>query len=229
MDKKERQKDNKTLNSLEEIKIYSDPYRLKIMKTFLDFGRTATVKEVADRLGEVPAKVYYHVKKLESIGLLWIDHTEVVNGIVAKYYRSFEGEIEIRSAEIEPELRGVYMSNVRRLVAEQFDETREAFLKQTDTNNPTRLVQNVLHMSKEEEKELFGRIRELLEPYERKRQGEGVLTYDFFLAVGANPEEASPADESRGESANDEQPAPESPKPAQKPAARTPRAKRGPK
>lgn len=45
-----------------------------------------TVKEIADELGEVPAKVYYHVKKLEAIQVLYVEHTRLVNGIVAKYY-----------------------------------------------------------------------------------------------------------------------------------------------
>lgn len=31
-----------------------------------------TVKQLADRLGEVPSKVHYHVKELERIGVLGI-------------------------------------------------------------------------------------------------------------------------------------------------------------
>ncbi|MCQ4085254.1 helix-turn-helix domain-containing protein [Saccharibacillus sp. JS10] len=185
--------DNKILNTVEEIKIYSDPYRLRILKTFLDFGRPATVKEVADRMGEVPAKVYYHVKKLESIGLVTIDHTEVINGIVAKYYASYSGQIEIKAAEIQPEMRGVYWSNVRRLIAEQFDQTKETFLERvTGEGDSGKFMQNKLYMNPEEAEELFLRMQKLFEPYERKRGGEQIQSYELFLAFGADLPKTTP-------------------------------------
>lgn len=195
MDKRE----SKTLNTVEEIKIYSDPYRLRILKTFLDFGRPATVKEVADRMGEVPAKVYYHVKKLESIGLVSINHTEVINGIVAKYYDSYSGQIEIKAAEIEPEMRSVYWSNVRRLIAEQFDQTKETFLSRVNGDGDTgRFMQNILHMKPDEAEELFRQVQKLFEPYERKRSDKEVKAYDLFLALGAEkPEPDAEKDSSK--------------------------------
>lgn len=178
----------KTLTTLEEIKIFSDPYRLRIMKTFVDFGRPATVKEVADRMGEVPAKVYYHVKKLESIGLVSIDHTEVINGIVAKYYLYHAGEIEIQSAEIEPEMRGVYWSNVSRMLAQQFDQVKEKFLRRAGGSSVDtgRFTQNVLYMTREEAEEVSRKIEELLEPYKHRESEENRLSYDIFIAMGAD-------------------------------------------
>lgn len=181
-------KQKKSLTTLEEIKIFSDPYRLRIMKTFVDFGRPATVKEVADRMGEVPAKVYYHVKKLESIGLVSIDHTEVINGIVAKYYLYHAGEIEIKSADIEPEMRSAYWSNVKRMLAEQFDQVKEKFLRRASGSSVDtgRFTQNVLYMTQEEADEVSRKISELLEPYEHRQSGEHRLSYDVFIAMGAD-------------------------------------------
>lgn len=71
----------------EEIKIFSDPYRMSIINAYIKAGEPMTVKGVADIMHEVPAKVHYHVKKLISIDILRLDHTEVINGITAKYYR----------------------------------------------------------------------------------------------------------------------------------------------
>lgn len=202
MDKRE----SKTLNTVAEIKIYSDPYRLRILKTFLDFGRPATVKEVADRMGEVPAKVYYHVKKLESIGLVSINHTEVINGIVAKYYDSYSGQIEIKAAEIEPEMRSVYWSNVRRLIAEQFDQTKETFLSRVNGDGDTgRFMQNILYMKPDEAEELFRQVQKLFEPYERKRNDKEVKAYDLFLALGAEKPEPDAEKDSSKEKEKDSQ------------------------
>ncbi len=52
------------ISSDEEIKIFSDPYRMKIINAYIKAGKALTVKGVADLMGEVPAKVHYHVKKI---------------------------------------------------------------------------------------------------------------------------------------------------------------------
>lgn len=79
--------DVRSIETDEEIKIFSDPYRMRIINAYIKAGNPMTVKGVADAMGEVPAKVHYHVKKLISIDILALDHTEVINGITAKYYR----------------------------------------------------------------------------------------------------------------------------------------------
>ena len=79
--------DVRNIESDEEIKIFSDPYRMRIINAYIKAGNPMTVKGVADLMGEVPAKVHYHVKKLISIDILALDHTELINGITAKYYR----------------------------------------------------------------------------------------------------------------------------------------------
>ena len=71
---------------MKEIKAFSDPYRMMIMKQYYKLARPATVKQIADEMGEVPAKVHYHVKKLESVGILKLKHTKEINGIIAKFY-----------------------------------------------------------------------------------------------------------------------------------------------
>jgi DNA-binding transcriptional regulator GbsR (MarR family) len=71
----------------EELKIFSDPYRLRIISTYKENNQPLTAKGVADLMGEVPAKVHYHVKKLLSINILELDHIEIIKGIQAKYYK----------------------------------------------------------------------------------------------------------------------------------------------
>jgi len=71
----------------EEIKIFSDPYRMRIIETFMGTEEPLTTKKVADSMGEVPAKVHYHVQKLLKIKIIELDHIEVINGINAKYYK----------------------------------------------------------------------------------------------------------------------------------------------
>ena len=94
-------KDVKHLKTLEEIRAISDPYRYKILNCFYKIGEPITVKQLADELGEVPAKVHYHVKKMEKAGLLTLVHTKEINGIIAKYYEPTARHFRIEGKETE--------------------------------------------------------------------------------------------------------------------------------
>lgn len=93
-------KNVKVLTTLDEIKSFTDPYRIIIMKHYFRLGKPATVKQIADEMGDVPAKVHYHVKKLEAAGILRLNHTKEINGIVAKYYEPTAKTYKIENQEI---------------------------------------------------------------------------------------------------------------------------------
>lgn len=178
-------KEVKELKTAAEIKIYSDPYRLKILSTFMKLGRPATSKEVADAMGEVPAKVYYHVKKLESIGLIHIVETREINGIVAKYYKPFSGEVRLKQSEIEPALKKVYLSETQKLIQEMYDQNKQKFLSHIDGNTTTsgRLYVQPLFMTNEEADQLARDIEALVEPYAEKRKGKDIYEHELFWSL----------------------------------------------
>ena len=80
----------------EAYRVVIDPYRVRIMKAFDTYGRAATVKEIADVLGDSAAKVSYHFKKMQAIGMFELEHEELINGIKAKYYRLKYDDINIQ-------------------------------------------------------------------------------------------------------------------------------------
>ena len=78
-----------TINSLETIKILSDPIRLEIMKYVGEKNKRnelCTVKELAKLMGVSPTKLYYHIKQLEEKELLVVGDTRIVSGIIEKQY-----------------------------------------------------------------------------------------------------------------------------------------------
>ncbi|WP_145046475.1 transcriptional regulator [Paenibacillus xylanexedens] len=154
------------LSTIEEIKVYSDPYRIQIMNTFRKQGRPSTVKEVADLMGEVPAKVHYHVKKLEKIGLLTLVSTREINGIIAKYYEPFEGEIHLRHEdEGDSPLKQVFQSETLKLLNEMYEQSRERFMKQANQGDRMFISDMTLYATNEEAEQLFKDITKLCEPY----------------------------------------------------------------
>lgn len=79
-------KNVRLIQTNEEFKIFANQYRMKIIDVYTEYNKPMTVKMVADILGEVPAKIHYHVQKLLKIEILVLDHIEIINGINAKYY-----------------------------------------------------------------------------------------------------------------------------------------------
>jgi AcrR family transcriptional regulator len=57
-----------------------------------------TVKQVADRLGLAPSKLYYHVNMLEQHGLLQVVETRMVANMVEKYYQTIASSFRVDPA-----------------------------------------------------------------------------------------------------------------------------------
>ena len=83
------------ITTLEELKIFSDPYRRDIISLYQSSSKPLTVKQIADIIGDNAGKVDYHIKKLLSIDILELDHIELINGIRAKYYKLIKSTFEV--------------------------------------------------------------------------------------------------------------------------------------
>lgn len=118
----------KYLKTIEEIRGFSDPYRYRILNCFYKAGEPATVKQVADELGEVPAKVHYHVKKMEKVDILRLVYTKEINGIIAKYYEPTAKKFNIVGDEEDNSPNPLVLSEIQKVAAGIFDEGKQTFL-----------------------------------------------------------------------------------------------------
>lgn len=119
----------KVLTTLEQIRVYSDPYRIEILFTFQKINRPATCKEIADSMGEVPAKVYYHIKKMEKAGMLNLVYTKNINGIIAKYYEPAAENFEIKgSLKGKDSINSVLGNAYTGMINQIFDKAKTDFL-----------------------------------------------------------------------------------------------------
>ncbi|CAM2883374.1 helix-turn-helix domain-containing protein [Paenibacillus sediminis] len=176
----------KVLTTIEEIKAYSDPYRIKIMNTFQKMGRPATVKEIADELGEVAAKVHYHVKKLEKVGLVELVETKEINGIIAKYYEAFSGDIRIKHEGMEDHIKQVFASETIALLSGLYDENKSRFLKyanRMDVSPFANLINNTLYLTQEEAEQFIDYIKSFAEAHSKKVRQKDIQAYEFFATI----------------------------------------------
>lgn len=77
------------VSDITTLKVLADDLRLRIyelVRSSNEAGNLCTVKMLAERLGMPAAKLYYHVNMMEAAGLLRVDETRLVSGILEKYY-----------------------------------------------------------------------------------------------------------------------------------------------
>ncbi len=74
-----------SLETIEQMRAIADQLRQRVMRELLEEPRTVT--QVAEALGLAPAKVHYHVRELERVGLVKLVFTREKGGILEKYFQ----------------------------------------------------------------------------------------------------------------------------------------------
>ena len=79
-------KETLVLQTIDQIKAISHPYRMDILKSFSGMEEPMSVKMLADEMGETPSKIHYHLKELVKNDILELVKTREINGILEKFY-----------------------------------------------------------------------------------------------------------------------------------------------
>ncbi len=179
------------LKTLNDIKTFSDPYRMLIYKTFSNSDEAVTIKRVADIMGEVPAKVYYHAKKLIKIGVLELDHEENINGIIAKYYKSTERQIIMSHDSLDEKQLPSMLSETEKMVSNVIDDAKAEFISamqalaqkehpegETDEGDGGLIVSRI-HLTKTEAEDLYKYLMDLSEKKKNDKRDD-TAKYLFF-------------------------------------------------
>lgn len=183
------------LKSPEEIKIMSDPLRLTIYKTFHRLGRPATAKEVADELELAPAKVHYHVQKMLSIGILVLDHTKEINGIIAKFFVITADSFVIDYSNISEKMKSSVYSKSENLYLSIFNDFRDKFINSlrskvkttqpnTTPNKSGFVMHDQLYIKQNDYDGFYNELIELIEKYGNNDEtAESVETFSYLFSI----------------------------------------------
>ncbi|MGH4123529.1 MAG: ArsR/SmtB family transcription factor [Clostridium sp.] len=161
--------ESKILSTIEQVKAISDPYKFRILKTFKAINEPATVKQVADYLNEVPAKVYYHVKKMEKLGILQLIFTKEINGIIAKYYEPTASHFEVKcDANIDDAYKAVMLGETQIMIAEIYNNSKNIFLEdvsfseKNDKKPEGKLTMADLYLTEQQSKEFSKYVEDFI-------------------------------------------------------------------
>ncbi|MDT8718555.1 helix-turn-helix transcriptional regulator [Clostridium sp. 19966] len=178
--------DVKYLKTLEEIKVFSDSYRYKILDCFYSLNEPATAKRVADEMGEAPAKIHYHVKKMEKVGILNLVYTKVINGITAKYYEPAAHKFNLTTEEEGIPKEKVF-NEAKNAIHKLFDGARDSFLTYFDIGKKDVASASMgdLYLTKEKMEELRSYIENYMDENGKKQNenNEGINAYHVFFSI----------------------------------------------
>ena len=87
------------ITTREQLDVYMNPQRQRLLHEMQVLAQPATCKQLADAMGISASSVTHHMKKLESLGLVELDHTEVIRGITARYWRAVPTDVSLRVNE----------------------------------------------------------------------------------------------------------------------------------
>jgi DNA-binding transcriptional ArsR family regulator len=110
----------------ETLKVIADPLRAQIMEALTT--EPLTVKQVADRLGLAPSKLYYHVNMLEKFGFIRVVETRQVANMLEKTFQAVASQLDIAPALLTT-TSDEGKDTVYALITSTLDTTREDMLR----------------------------------------------------------------------------------------------------
>lgn len=112
------------ITDIEQLSALAKPISQKLLAEFVDQARTT--KQVADRLGEPPTRLYHHVDALAQHGLLVLEREVPKRGTTEKYYRAVAKHFRVDDQCLtQPE----FLDENARLVSQMLDDARLAILQ----------------------------------------------------------------------------------------------------
>jgi len=182
------------IKDLETLRALSDPLRMQIVELL---SENQTVKQVAEKLGLTPGKLYYHFNTLEKLGLIEVVETHMVANIVEKVYHSNadmvnvdpslfsfskEGENESLNMVISSTIDATRDDLIRSLQARQFQ------LEQGAEEQPRRVIINrvISRLPEERVAEFQDRLVALLKEFEDEKNTSSDLQ-PYALTVAFYP------------------------------------------
>lgn len=194
--KKAQEKKRFPISDLETLRAIADPLRVQIME--LLEGQSLTVKQVAEKLGLAPSKLYYHFGALEKLGMIEVAETRMVANMLEKTYRSAADILDVdphlfkfsKEGDNEP---------INILLSSTIDATREDLLRSMQARQfqlehgadetPRRIIINRVVSSASEKRisEFQERLVKLIQEFEAEDKASKSTDQPYALTVAFYP------------------------------------------
>src|SRR5579884_2931718 len=170
------------LVSPEQIRIASDATRTRIMQPLILAPMTVT--QVGELLGIAPARVHYHVRELERVGMVRLVETREKGGILEKYYRAAGKNFLVPPTLLQSEGTEEHVAAVAEVLHSSTADFMRAFSRAPTPDdqgeNHLQLAGTQLWVTDDEWRSLMDRIGALVDQYGQPRGIDGEKEHSFF-------------------------------------------------
>lgn len=167
-----------------ELRTYMHPLRQKILFELSIHPEGRTAKQLADVLGVAPSSTGHHLTELEKLGLVELDHTEVIHGFTARFYRAADVEVIIRPQAATRSIHQTMLENEMSERVAHLSElgawTQELELPDSPLRNSLR--SGVVYLTEAQARELETALIEMLERYDRPQADAHAYEFSFLTA-----------------------------------------------
>lgn len=145
------------LDNDKALRIFMFPLRQQIMKEMSFIGKPLTPKQLSDHLNIAPSSAKHHLEKLKSLGIVEIDHSELIHGINATFYKLTNVTISIgldKSDNFSGEREAFILKELSEASYNYQNIIRN--FKLSNENEPVAdLISGIVHLNKSQIDELF--------------------------------------------------------------------------
>lgn len=194
--KKGKDKKRFHISDLETLRAIADPLRMQIVE--LLEGQKLTVKQVAEKLGLAPSKLYYHFGALEKLGLIEVAETRMVSNMLEKKFKAAAEALEVDPSLFKFSKEGDN-EPINILISSTIDATREDLIRSMQARQfqlehgaeetPRRIIVNRVVSSASEKRieEFQERLIKLIQEFEAEDKTSKSTDQPYALTVAFYP------------------------------------------
>lgn len=171
------------ITTREQLDIYMNPQRQRLLREMQVMARPVTCKQLAEAMGISASSVTHHMKKLETLGLVELDHTEQVRGITARYYVRSDALVELKPEEGEDlaDERLLLLEHSHALMWEGFQRYLREQEGEPEVGVRGTAVEGFVHLTEEDAGELLRMVRAFLDAH--AAPSEGTVPWELSLVA----------------------------------------------
>lgn len=176
-----------SLSTKEELSIYMSPQRQQLLRVMRIAGLPMTAKALADKLGISASSAAHHISKLSGLGVVEEDHTEMINGIRARYYRLTDVTVNI-GQQLDDGLSGERNAILQNMLQNTLsglyggiEAARRTDIPEEDMKNYGDCLGGVVYLKPDDSQKLLELIRNYLDEHETFTEGAHPWEYALIL------------------------------------------------
>ncbi len=176
-----------SLSTKEELKVYMSPRRQQLLRVMRAEGQPVTAKRIADALGISASSASHHISKLSGLGIVEEDHTELINGILARYYRLADVTVNI-GIQLDDGLESERNAVTQNILLNALKGMNKGIAHAKSSGIPPGrlheygdVLSGVVHLTPEDSQKLLKLIRDYIDAHKQYRQGAEPWEYALIL------------------------------------------------